>query len=291
MGEKNLKETKRNILLDIQNHPFIILIGLVGTLYVFYQIIVEIILNAIANIDSNLKGLVPTIVLTIVLILVIFYLLRKNKKLNSALESLPFDQDDLAEMKNMGITRCTSKLEDTDFDPNNCMNTIKRKLFFLGVGGAKWIQKPPSKLQLFRKMLLRIMANNGEVLFLIINPCGASFKLLEKQREGDVNNYKTYKIWLDLVKEFTCLKVRCYDHTLTFRLQFMDDHLMAVSRYQFDKEQYDNYNQGWDSPHLIIDNTNDMSFYTVFEQYFYREWREAKDIDKIDKIKELIEHE
>lgn len=129
-------------------------------------------------------------------------------------------------------------------------------------------------------MLNKVEANNGEVRFLLIDPTCDDYAKMKKQREGAMGN-GAYIVWKELVQQYTCLSVRCYMHLPSFRLQFMDDKLLAISRYQFIREQYEKYNQGWDSPHLIVDSASEFSFYTVFERYFLEEWNDASDMNNI----------
>ena len=287
-NKNSTKEIKQNkLVVFLQNNPFYLIICAVVLGFQVYQMI-DFFVNKVSksNITVSLKDIF-FIVFSICLSIITVILLYKNIKKNKILNSLPYEISHLTEMKKIGISQCTSKLADTNFTPISCMNSIKKNLFFMGVGGAKWIQ-PPTNLQLFTKMLLRVLAYNGEVRFLVINPFCSSFELMKKQRDGATVTDSSYKIWIQLVKEYKCLQVKCYNHTPTFRLQFMDNNLMAVSRYQFEREQYDKFNYGWDSPHLIIDNSNVMSLYTVFEGYYLQEWEDAKDITK---IKELNKYE
>jgi len=286
------KEAKQNkLVVFFHNNLVYSIFGAVVLIFQVYQMI-DFFVNKVnkSNITVGWKDFVY-IIFSIILSIIIFILLYKNIKKNNIIaeknniiNSLPYKTDDLREMKKMGISKCTSRLADTDFTPINCMNSIKKKLFFMGVGGVKWIYDPPTNLQLFKKMLLKVSDDNGEVRFLVINPFCESFELMRKQREGATVTDSSYKIWIQLVKEFKCLQVKCYDHTPTFRLQFMDDGLMAVSKYQFQRDRYDESNHGWGSPHLIIDNCNVMSLYTVFERYYLQEWKDAKDITKIKEL-------
>jgi len=287
---KNIpNEAKQNKLaIFLQNNTVYSIIFVVVTIFQAYQMI-DFFINKLSksNITVSLKDIFY-LIFNIILSIIIFFLLYKNIKKKKILKSLPYEISHLTEMKKIGISQCTSKLKDTNFTPIKCMDSIKKKLFFMGIGGRKWIQDPPTNVTLFKKMLSKVSANNGEVKFLLINPYCNSFELMRKQREGAIVTDSSYKIWIQLVKEFNCLQVRCYDHTPTFRLQFMDDILMAVTRYQLEREQYDKFDQGWGSPHLIIDNSSVMSLYTVFEGYYLQEWKSAKDIMK---IKELFKNE
>lgn len=185
----------------------------------------------------------------------------------------PFDNDTISKLKELGIDQCTSKLKGTPFAPLSCMNLIKRRLYFLGVSGAKWVEKSENEV-IFRRMLNRIERNNGKVMFLLINPCCKEFNTMKRQREGSIGT-NAYAVWKKLINDYSCLEVRCYNHLPLFRLQFMDDQQLAISRYQFSKEQYEKYEHGWDSPHLIINSSAEFTFYSVFESYFMREWQDA----------------
>lgn len=184
-----------------------------------------------------------------------------------------FDEDTLSKLKELGIDKCTSRLKDTQFAPLHCMDTIRRRLYFSGVSGAKWVENPNNAMS-FRRMLNRVERNNGKVMFLLINPCCEEFNTMKRQREGAIGT-NAYVVWKSLLKEYSCLEVKCYSHLPLFRLQFMDDQQLAISRYQFSKEQYEKYEHGWDSPHLIINSNAEFTFYSVFESYFMREWQDA----------------
>jgi hypothetical protein len=187
--------------------------------------------------------------------------------------SSAFDKDTLSKLKELGIDKCTSKLKGTPFAPLNCMNVIRRRLYFLGVSGAKWVENPENET-IFRRMLNRVERNNGKVMFLLINPCSKEFNTMKRQREGSIG-INAYAVWKKLLDDYSCLEVRCYNHLPLFRLQFMDDQQLAISRYQFSREQYEKYEHGWDSPHLIINSNAEFTFYSVFESYFMREWQDA----------------
>lgn len=195
-----------------------------------------------------------------------------------------FDTDTLLKLKELGIEKCTSKLKDTRFAPLNCMHEIKRRLYFLGVSGAKWVENPENEEQ-FKTMLNKVESHNGEVMFLLINPSCKEFDTMKRLREGSIGT-KAYHIWKKLLNNYPCLKVKCYEHLPYFRLQFMDDQELAISRYQFSKEQYEKYEHGWDSPHLIINSNAEFTFYNVFESYFKKEWQDAVDLTTLD-IKEI----
>lgn len=210
----------------------------------------------------------------------------ENEKLKEDISKYQnfFSLEAIEKMADIGIIDCTLKLNDTDFAPTNCMERIKRKLLFSGVSGAKWVQDPVTQKK-FRKMLDKISNNNGEVKFLLIDPNSKAYEKLKKQREGDISN-ASYPIWKQLVSEYDCLQVRCYNHLPSFRIQLMDDTTAAISRYQIRKEDYDKFKQGWDNPHLIIKSEGIMSFFPIYEKEFLKEWESATEISKIEIMEE-----
>lgn len=192
-----------------------------------------------------------------------------------------FTQEALEKMKEMGIIDCTDKLEGTQFAPLACMKNLNKKLMFSGVSGSKWIQDPLVREE-FKKMMDKIVVNYGKVCFLIIDPACDDYKKMKERRKGTMST-APYPIWRQLQEEYSSyLEVKCYEHIPTFRLQLMDDSLVAVSRYQFILEQYKEYKAGWGSPHLIIKANSKLSFYHVFETCFLQEWNKAKNILDID---------
>lgn len=286
-------------IINFLKNSYDIISVILGVLLMF-----GITMTAIVNFFSSNRLIIVASLLLIVLVLLIVYYVKykrykklqftskeQNEKLindhkieienvkkmyEDELEDLKFFKERL---KKLGIIDCTLKLKDTEFTPEFCMKTIKKKLLFSGVSGAKWIEKTENK-DLFEKMLKQIQNNNGTVKFLMINPYCDDFKELNYQRNKQMNT-QVYKIWKDLEKKYKCLEVRCYSHMPAFRIQLMDDDKAAISRYLIDEEQYKKYDKGWDNPHLIIEYNREISFYTIFESQFLKEWNDAIDIKEI----------
>ena len=52
-----------------------------------------------------------------------------------------------------------------------------------------------------------------------------------------MTDYESIQHFLKLAHEYSCLEVRFYDQIPCFRLVFIDDRIVAVSRYKMDKEE------------------------------------------------------
>lgn len=180
-------------------------------------------------------------------------------------------------LKEMGIVGATSRLSESKFEPDQCMAQAHRKLFFMGILGSKWVILPHVRAE-FVKFLKRVQAQNGSVRFLLIEPESRFFGRLKTLREGAISD-ESLQHFKMLMKEFSCLEVRLYDQMPCFRLVFIDDKILAVSRYKIDKEGYFQSKFGWEAPHIIVDSSAPWSLYSAFELYYEQIWDGSKDLN------------
>lgn len=150
----------------------------------------------------------------------------------------------------LGIINCTEELKGTQLEPIQCMKDVHTSLSFMGVGGEKWV-KDPQLRKTFENMLRQTKTMGGEVRFLLINPASEAYSRLYQLR-GESVPYDSYEHFANLVDKFDNLKVRLYSDMPSFRMQFVDDTYLAISRYYFDKVSHDSFGGGWKTPHLII---------------------------------------
>ena len=190
--------------------------------------------------------------------------------------------------EDFGIVDCTDVLRETALEPLQCMPTIRSHLSFMGVGGEKWVRDAQLR-KAFVRMLQRA---TGEVRFLLINPASESYKKLYNLRNGNVP-YESYTHFIDLSKKYENLRVRLYDDMLSFRMQFVNNEYLAVSRYYLDEEPHTHAEGGWKIPHLIIFNEHQVfgetttkyrnSLFSSFWRSYEFAWTHSIDIQKWDK--------
>lgn len=193
--------------------------------------------------------------------------------------------------RNVGIDGCTEELQGTPFEPKQCMKNVNKYLDFMGVGGNKWIDQD-DKLDLFKDMLKRVKAANGKVRYLLIDPRCDGYRRLKELRQNKVPS-SSYRRFKKLVSKFDCLEVHFYDDLPSFRLQFVDQEYVAVSRYYIEHELHAQKNFGWRIPHLIVraERLGDIqkgeteyqgTLYKSFEQLYEYIWTHSADIKDVD---------
>jgi glyoxylate utilization-related uncharacterized protein len=112
----------------------------------------------------------------------------------------------------------------------------------------------------------------------MINPYGSAFSTLKDMREKNINDTTT-EIFLELVDKYHCLQAKYYDFLPCFRLIFIDNKMVAMSRYGLDEKNYFKTKQGWDAPHLVIERDYKyLSLFDPFQSYYNWVWDNAIDI-------------
>lgn len=192
--------------------------------------------------------------------------------------------------RDVGIDGCTEELQGTRFEPLQCMKDVKKYLDFMGVGGNKWVDQD-DKLELLENMLERVKASNGKVRYLLINPKSESYQTLKRLRQNRVPS-SSYEKFKKLMEKYQCLEVRLYDDLPSFRLQFVDQEYVTVSRYYFEHELHAEKNFGWKIPHLIVraEKVGNIqegqieyqgTLYKSFEQLYQYIWAHSADIKSV----------
>lgn len=186
----------------------------------------------------------------------------------------------------LGIINCTQTLKGSELEPIKCMPDVKKSLDFTGVGGEKWV-KDAQLRKAFESMLLRTKSVGGVVRFLLIDPSSEAYANLYQLR-GESVPFESYEKFIELKKRHKNLQVRLYDHMPSFRMQFVDEKYLAVSRYYFDKKTHDQFEGGWMIPHLIIQNATQeygsteikhkWSLYESFQLAYEFSWDQGRDI-------------
>jgi len=179
-------------------------------------------------------------------------------------------------LKEMGIINGTFRLSESNWEPLQCMAQTRRKLWFMGIVGSKWVSQEHVHAE-FQQFSRRIQAKNGEIRFLLMNPRGTAISRLKTLRGGalSVESLERFK---SLMEEFNCLQVKLCDQMPTFRLVFIDDRMVAVSRYKLDKAGYYQSRFGWEAPHLVIDSSAPWSLYDAFESFYDQVWNTSIDL-------------
>lgn len=177
---------------------------------------------------------------------------RDEETIASAIDELQILRKKIRLYEELGIINCSEELKGTQLEPIQCMKDVHASLSFMGVGGEKWV-KDAQLRKAFENMLRQTKTRGGEVRFLLINPASEAYCRLYRLR-GESVPYDSYERFGELVNKFDNLKVSLYSDMPSFRMQFVNETYLAISRYYFDKVSHDNSGGGWKTPHLIISN-------------------------------------
>jgi hypothetical protein len=198
----------------------------------------------------------------------------------------------------LGIVDCTERLENSPFIPERCMEAVRSKLYFMGVRGEKWLDTD-IKYDQFEEMLKRLSNSKEAVRFLLINPKSSNWGKLSGLRKG--KSYASFFSYRELMDEFPTLKVKLYDALPSFRLQFVNDEYVTVSRYRNEFENREESKHGWGAPHLYIDNEDKKneiktperhlwSLYPAFQTLYEYFWKRAVELthELLDSIEKIV---
>jgi hypothetical protein len=186
------------------------------------------------------------------------------------------DRELLSVLKSVGIVGATTNLSATQFEPREVMDRTNRHLLFMGILGSKWVNSHGAAFEYF---LRRVEQKHGEVKFLLIDPKGQAYNKLEILREGAIKEESLDKLYA-FSKKYRCLNVKLYDELPSFRLIFIDEETLAVSRYKLDREGHFNSKFGWEAPHVIITTNADWSLFYSFEKFFHTIWGKSKELEE-----------
>lgn len=180
----------------------------------------------------------------------------------------------LSVLQELGIVDCATRLESSRFEPKVCVQTTKRNLAFMGILASKWVEQGHVRGD-FENLVKRIQPHDGRVRFLLIDPGSQSFKRLRAQRGGSISTGSISTL-RTLTRKYSNFQVRLYDQLPTFRLLFVDEQILALSRYKIDQEGYFQSQYGWEAPHLVIEASAPWTLYDAFAIYFEEIWNRSK---------------
>jgi hypothetical protein len=193
-----------------------------------------------------------------------FIIIRQQKKATRA---------EINVLALMGWKESVPELENSLYEPSQCIKQTSRTLYFIGTFGSKWVMTDHSLSDL-RIFLSRINAKDGEARFLLMNPASPAFQQLQIFRGGRVDPHPL-QIWKMLCDEYPCLDVRLYSHIPFFRFILIDHRTLVLSRYKDGDVESKAVDLGWKAPQLVFGAEAPWSLYDAFELYFLKEWRSA----------------
>lgn len=185
----------------------------------------------------------------------------------------------------LGIQEGVSSARGSKYSPERCMERTDLNLDFMGMLGSKWVEKPDNYNK-FNDLLEAVKENDGQVRFLLANWQSDGYEtLLRRRNRRDMSLVRRadhYRDYLQLANEYDCLEVRLYSEVPTFRMVFIDNNELGVSRYRYSPPENDEFDRGRKIPHVVINKDADFSIYKPFEEIFEEIWDDSRQIENED---------
>lgn len=185
-------------------------------------------------------------------------------------------------LSKLGIQSGVASSRGSKFSPKSCMTRTEHDLDFMGILGSKWVEKPGNFNRL-RSLLTEIEQDGNEIRFLLADWTSDGYQRHLERRNREslslVRRADHYLDYLQLDEEFECLEVRLYSQIPTFRLVFIDDKELGVSRYRYEPPNED-FDRGRKIPHMIIEKDARYSFYAPFQWTFEEIWMDSEPISQ-----------
>lgn len=187
-----------------------------------------------------------------------------------------YTSKDLRQFHRAGLKSAVKDLKGSEYEPTKCMKRTDQTLWFMGTLGQKWVKKPEVRSE-FRDWLERLEADGGEVRFLIADTEADGYqKLLDMRGDSLSDEADHYHRYAQLQEDYDCIEVRLYSQITTFRMVFIDDNILDISRYQYRDRNDVDTNQAWrDIPHIEIEKESTWSLYAPFRRTFEEIWADS----------------
>jgi hypothetical protein len=180
----------------------------------------------------------------------------------------------------IGITTHSQlRLAGSRMEPVQLMRRVKQRLWFSGVLASKWVADPAVRSELSDFLTVLDHSPEGDVRFMIMNPDGPGYRRLRELR-GDELSTEHLPLLAHLAREHSSFQVKVFDHLPTFRIHVIDKDVVTFSFYRLDEKSYlDGDDQGWESPHVVLDPLAPWPIAEAFATLFSEMWHGSRFLD------------
>lgn len=184
------------------------------------------------------------------------------------------------ELAQLGVQKGVPSNPGSKFSPSSCMGRVERELDFMGMLGSKWVEKP-NPYNRMERMVEEVDQRGGEIRFLLADWTSEKYEeLLNRRNIRDMSLVRRadhYQDYFELAEEYECLEVRVYSNIPTFRMVFLDNQELGVSRYRYEPPD-DEFDRGRKIPHLVIDKNAKFSLFQPYKESFEEIWEDSSEL-------------
>lgn len=179
----------------------------------------------------------------------------------------------------IGIVKIVPSTVTGEGSTEHILSECDDHFFFMGIAATKWIRGA----QNFDKTMKKILARNGTVRIIMLNPMStsarnmsiASEKAANYLKESILKNMKELKEYKDLGLD---IAIKVYSHIPIFRIAIVDNEKIYVGHYQVNDD-------GEDLSQMVL-NGKDKILFRQFFDYYSVTWDSDElkpiDLDSLD---------
>lgn len=248
------------------------------------DVIAGLLLLVIPNLISKFtdgERLVTSLqIIAIVIILVsnmviTFFVQKKKQRADFASkesqQKVLFDQ--------MGIVKILPNTVEGEGSTKSILSECENHFFFMGIAANKWIRGADN----FDFVMKKILARNGSVRFVVLNPMSKAAQNLSLAGHNPTNHLRT--VILGNLKELVQyrnmglnIQVKAFSHLPVFRIAIVDNERIYLGHYKVN-------NDGSQLPQLLLQGKNKILFKQFFD-YYNITWNSPDlitiDLDKLE---------
>lgn len=215
--------------------------------------------------DNILTVQIAAIAIIVITNIISNLMLKKGKKSND---------EQVQILEQMGIVKIVPTTTEGEGSTESILSECDNNFSFMGIAANKWIHGAMN----FDMTMKKILARNGSVRFILLNPISitaknmsiASQQVDSYMREKILNNIRELKKYYDLGLK---IQVKVFSYMPVFRIAIVDDEKIFLGHYKVN-------NDGSHLPQLILQGKNKILF-RQFWDYFNVTWNRS-DLKSID---------
>lgn len=165
-----------------------------------------------------------------------------------------------------GVVDVLDSMTEGEGSTKAIMSNVTDKFSFMGIAARKWITTGDT----FQDMIKRVGARTNEIRILLLDPNSPETKRMARSVGMGENEFKemiegSLKFFKSMKNQRMNVSVRLYTFMPIFRIAIVDNRLLYLGFYRGSAT-------GDDTPQLVLNALEEVSFFKPFQEYFDTIW-------------------
>ena len=165
-----------------------------------------------------------------------------------------------------GVVNVLDSMTEGEGSTKAIMSNVTDKFSFMGIAARKWIITGDT----FRDMIKRVGARTNEIRILLLDPDSSETERMARSVDMEENEFKemiedSLKFFKRMKNQGMNVSVRLYTFMPIFRIVIVDNRLLYLGFYR-------GRATGDDTPQLVLNASEEVSFFKPFQEYFDIIW-------------------